>query len=251
MSMEIADSNKRYSKIIVGVLLITTVAVFVTFTLGVMVQKAFSENGAQPMIGGVPYISSNNNSENKPIENRESDNLVSESEVGCDDVFVKQPTEPGEIEIYVTQDNTLPLPLCIDDSDIGLFNDIFDITALVCGGYSPQDTDSVLKLYQCGSYIGEVVLGWTNLGHYTGYPCCCWVEWEATIIDVIDPICLTKSTEEPVVSPACMSIVGSSGWPATCKGVSFSLDIKWEGCHFRTIPASDFQFRGSLTPNEF
>jgi hypothetical protein len=251
MSMEIADSNKRYSIIIAGILVITIVAILVTFTLGVMIQKAISENGAQPMIGGVPYISSNNNSENKLIENRESDNLVSESEYGCDGEFVKQPTGPGAIEINVIQDDTVPLPLCITDDHIGLLDSILDIRAVVCGGYAPQSIDSVLEIWQCGSKRGEVQLSWRELGPYTPYACCCWVEWEADIVDVVGTICLPKSTELPNPIPSCMFIHDASGYPATCKGAEFRLDIYWEGCHFWTIPTSDFQFLGSLTPNEF
>jgi hypothetical protein len=247
--MKIDDSNKRYSMIITGILLITTVVIFVTFTVGAMDQIAFSDNGAQPTTEG-----GNNDSENM-LNNKGDDDLVSESKRGCD---IKMKTEPGTIEVDYELSPCYELPLCFDEqAELDELNRALNITLAVCGGYKPQ-TRSNLSLIQeyCGQVrYGEIDIDWVEYQPADGKPCCCWTYYYAVFTNVPN-ICLIASTQMPTnnILPSCMSLEDPS-WPSSghveSKKVDVDINIYWEGCHFWTIPTSDFQFPGAPTPHEF
>ena len=176
MSMEIADSNKRYSVIIAGILVIMTVAIFVTFTLGVMEQKAFSDNGTHPIMGDVSYISRNITSESFNI--KECDNLVSGSNRGCD---IKMKTEPGAIKVEYKVLECYELPICFDTKqELDEFNNALNITVSSWGGYKPN-TVSYLNLTQewCTLPWGGLIdIDWELLPKQPNDPCSLW-RWKA------------------------------------------------------------------------
>jgi hypothetical protein len=253
MSMEIANSNKRYSIIIAGILVIMTVAIFIAFTMGVLGNKIYSVNGVQP-IGKILDNSGRTISENNLNILKGSDKLVLGSKRGCDIPDMK--TEPGTIDVsWVLNDPTYQLPLCIDEqADIDPFDVALDIFLEICGGYKPS-TDSYVYLDQfwCGTlYDGMIGITWTPLPKQQE-DCCCITRWEGHFVYVED-LCFV-STELPTVTPICMSDPDDDHcpdpWEVDHKLVDVELNLKFEGCHFWTIPASDFQFLGSLTPSEF
>jgi hypothetical protein len=247
--MKIDDSNKRYSMIIVGILLITVLPVFVAFSMGVMGSRVFSDYCAQPIGGGLPEQSGKTDSENTLNNYQGNDKLVTGSKKGCDFPY-DWDTEKGKIDVDIDQDPDYELPLCIKSTtDLTELNNALNITAYVCGGYCPQDDWSQLKLIQCGN-VYWLGIDWTYVGHPTIPPydcCCCWKEWEAEFYYISD-ICLTKSSQLPD-TPSCLPICSHDKvWPDDIKEVELELKIKWEGCHFWTIPSSDFQFPESPTP---
>jgi hypothetical protein len=250
--MKIDDSNKRYSMIIAGILLITVLPIFVAFSMGVMGERVFSDNNSPPIGGGIPQSSRKNNSVNTLNNYQESDELVSGSKSGCaiSDMYTKK----GSIDIIIEEDTSYRLPLCIDGpEDLVELNKALNITLLVCGGYCPQDEDSYLDLDQgtfCGTYRGgKILIDW--IGPTKPGPCCCWDEYTAEFVWVpctSQDICLVSSQLPD--DGACWSKRQPISWGSNglVKPVDIDLEIYWEGCHFWTIPSSDFQFPESPTP---
>jgi hypothetical protein len=245
--MKIDDSNKRYAVIIAGILLITVIPVFVAFALGVMGGRVFTDNGTQPIGGGVPVTSGKNDSVNKLDNHQGNDNLVPGSKSGC--CISDMDTEKGSIDVEVQQDNDYELPLCIDEqSDLNGLNKALNITLIVCGGYKPQCGDSYLWLDQgwfCGEdREGKVYIQWIEIQKPDGV-CCCWKYYEAEF-KYGDKICFVSS-QLPDDIPQCWDRYGEQ-WGDKVKEVDIDLEIYWKGCHFWTIPVSDFQFPESPTP---
>jgi hypothetical protein len=232
--MERYVSNKRSSIYIVGILLIVTIlSIFVVFALGVLDQKFFSDNGAQPMGLGLHHESKEENT----LNNKGNDNLVSGSKFGCDDSIDDMHTVKGNIDVVVDQDSTYEIPLCIkDQDDLAGLNRAINITATVCGGYVPDSmwagtTDSNLILTQCGN-THEIDIVW----HKKMKPailCCCYEIYTAEFV-FKEKICLCSS-QIPLVSPDCLTVSQYDQVWGDYKMVDLDLEIKWNGCHFWTI----------------
>lgn len=224
--MKIDDSNKRYSMIIAGILLITVLPILVAFTLGVLGQKSPSVNSTCP-IGAIANI------QNKT---QGIDELVLGSKRDCD-TPCDWHTKPGSIQYEeISQDCCYELPLCIKgDDDLEGLNKALNITLRVCGGYEPINDSSILYLTQKGTTY-QIYIRWTSIGAPSDATCCCEELWVASF-HYKGQICLISS-QTPDSVPRCCDPIRPQEW--SCKDVDLKFDIYFEGCHFWIIPASNF-----------
>ena len=168
--MKIDDSNKRYSYIITGILILTAVvAIFGAFTLGVMGFALFSDKGVHPVNTGTPYIERNNNSEQifSPSLNSGNDEIVL---IPQSDQLGPAYVKPGSITLK-DFDHLGDLDVNIEDVSG------WSIKAEVMGNYELINSTVYLYQYVNGEYDylngAKLFITWTQTGFVSYWPYVC------------------------------------------------------------------------------
>jgi hypothetical protein len=243
--MKIDDSNKRYSMIIAGIMVLSIVSIFVAYLSAIGGQNLHFSNGFQILgVGTNPRLTEG--SADKHSEDSRNSNPVPVAQnctVGPFD------TEAGEIEIidcnfpYIDEyGNLLPLPLCITNEMAQTWN----WTVRVKGGYEPQDTFGYWPLYgitfwQDKNKDGEPELiqgwniDWTRTVKCDGC-CSCW-EWFGEPAWCGNKVCLDSNQYPTLIGCSgtyCDIQVPDGQTEIPGKEVYMKIDTLWEGCPLDT-----------------
>jgi hypothetical protein len=243
--MKIDDSNKRYSMIIAGILIVSVASVFLAISLG---YGGFKENPNNPFSMEIYANSGKKTWNDGSPGNNKSVSVAQECEI------IDLDTAQGEIKPNTDYTNIpTTLPLCIDDSVV---KDWW-IAYLVCGDYD-------VRKISC-RYYGKIELRNDKDGllgtiymegvEVTDLPCC-WKLVNFTNFDV-DPVngFEIPSNYKPIVDPACNLYMHKDYDHSKGLGKEVDLLIKtwWKGCDqdiqkFRLILAHKNLFLESPTP---
>jgi hypothetical protein len=242
--MKLDDSNKRYSAIIAGILIISVASIFVANLMGLRGYSIRSSSNLQLESAGIPFC--DENSKSGVIEgdshNRTNDVHIAQwCEVDCID------TEPGKIEVHEVYYDNVPLPLCVTAETVDDWYVIVNVT----GGY--EFTDGSIEFYQGKTGAKELVWNDCIQGMYLGYDldsmdvtdqykppdcteecCCCW----KMIKIYVNPSCnnwaCLDSNQMPEICGDCWFEVPPVDLD---KEVMIKIKTEWEGC-----PSPDQQF---------
>ena len=262
--MKLDFSNKRYSNIIAGILVISVASIFLACAFGVWDHKVISNNDPLPN-GVVMSASSGNNI-------MENNHLVIPSGGGflpVHEKITKFFDTEDEGWLYFNQDSIPDVfPLTITQADV----DSWDIIVYSYGGY--QFESGEVDLYQSRSwnkrdYLGTLIYDVDN------------VQWDATVTDAdldfiaagedytVDIITLnftidlaTSPSGEINLDSNNLPSLYDSGWMRVFDGpcpddldkeVIFKEKMTWSGCHnqdqnFRVILAYNCMLRSPELP---
>jgi len=245
--MKIGNSNKSFSIIIAGIIVLTILSIFVAYASEVGGPDRHSSYGSE--ILGISTCSvlpeDNDNIETQEVRKSSPVPVAQECELGPFD------TEAGEIEIiennfpYIDENgNLLPLPICITNEMAQTWN----WTVRVKGGYSPIDTLGYwpgygITVWQDSDkdYELELVQGWnidwTDLGKDPQCDCCSCRLWLAKPAYCGNKVCLDSNQYPEVIGCDCDRIVPHNQDEIPGKEVYVQINTLWEGC-----PLEDQQF---------
>jgi hypothetical protein len=237
--MKLDNSNKRYSKIIAGILVIVTLSIFMAVIIGFWGSSTNEQEGVPSIF---PLNSNFNSGINEP---------TAKGPITWDDVF---DTERGSFRIleagfYDSSDTLIvdleagtgQFPLCIEDTDGYYFN--FLVEAV--GGYIPSDFNpcDYIELYQYKWYgLCDTDLLYKYKIYFDASDWVeeligiCWSEWRGII--PVDNI--KEKVAGSWVDTNCMKF--DSNHKPDCSGtldkwVTVKLKASWEGCN---LPAQTF-----------
>jgi len=214
--MIIDTMERRQSKLIVGILVITVFAICVAFA---------SECGGQYKVKQDDYYLPNSNN---------SSNLIEDSSGNKEIVTVAQgkwitgvDTEKGKIEIVQeVLPNWQVLPLCITDDLL----DPYWVTIKVTGGYHPYD-GWFIDLYQdnWGGKNTKEFVGRIDLIHNKIDSGCCYDIYNITF-DVCGPCIELDSNHFPDIPAGWNLIKDVCGTETLNKLVDIQISTHWYGC---------------------
>jgi hypothetical protein len=249
--MKIDDSNKRYSMIIAGILVISILSIFVAITLGSGGYRVYTQKGTQPHCIGFQSTEYEASERNLP-ENKKVVSVADKCEQTHD-------TKPGCITIEY-KEIPYELPLCITQEEI---NDWW-ILYKVCGGYLPDKKDWIRI---CGSIRYPVLdnYGWIVLDQDktpeggiilmtemeviqdATLPCCCYYVNISGFVLYCNQEIHLDSNHHPT---GCQIVENGPGYDGDLdKLVELDIITNWEGCHldkqeFRIILTQKNYFSG-------
>jgi hypothetical protein len=231
--MKIDNSNKSYSMIIAGILVMVVLSIFMAISLGVRGCSIYVQETAKTQ-----YLAVQSQQRNATESNIPENNMIVSLAEKCEQ---SHDTEPGCI---VKEHKEIPydLPLCITQDVI----DDWWIMYKVCGGYEPEAKNWIWK-------DGRKVIVTNNYG---------WIVLDQTKTGEGGYILITqKEITYDSSLPCCCAYVNLSGFvlycgqdihldsnklPTGCQiyetGTNFDLDkmvdldiiTNWEGCHLDT-----------------
>jgi hypothetical protein len=249
--MKLDDSNKNYSIIIAGILILSVTSIFVANLMGLGGHSIKSSRNLQLESAGLPFSA----------ENSKSNIIEGNSQNGTNDVHVAQscviedvPTEPGKLDIIATNYDNIPLPLCVTPETV----DDWYVDVNVTGGYEfkegkikfyQKDEDGNLELIynDCNPYMylgydlkWEFVTDLYKTEPYEMCECC----WDVIRISVDPTTCnnwaCIDSSETPVIlyeGEECTECSITQFPVDLDKEVTIKLFTIWEGC-----PLEDQEF---------
>lgn len=221
--MKIDDSNKKYSYIITGILILTAVvAIFGAFTLGVMGFALFSDKGVHPVNTGTPYIVRNNYSEQifSPSLNSGNDEIVL---IPQSDQFGPAYVKPGSI-LLKDFDHLGDLDVNIEDVSG------WSIKAYVTGNYDLINSTVYLSQFVNGIYDNlngaKLSITWVETDSVSHWPYVCEAdEWTGTFS-------LWPDCDNPILPHSSYT---PDGVKIDDKKVWFDIDTYAEGCVVFTV----------------
>ncbi|MFX0009768.1 MAG: hypothetical protein ACFE9R_05590 [Candidatus Hermodarchaeota archaeon] len=207
--MEIEEGNKRYSKIIAGILAFTVLSIFMIILLGVGNQKIQAQVNMLPRSAGfqssVGLIDEDQNSGGIVLES-----VAQRGWVDCLD------TEQGYIKV-IDYNFDYPLPLHLSEEELADWYVILEVR----GGYDPLD--GYIDVYQGKEgFKGRLLMDWDYLGFRPS-----WYEyWNVTFKPEGD--IFLDSNQFPVVDHDLFFINKEGEIPG--KDVGFDVWTLWTGC---------------------
>jgi len=215
--MKIVNSNKRYSLIIAGILILSILSIFLAATLDLGNSSNDKNSYLRYMGSGDIYVDNGNNDNVSVAQSQDFDHID---------------TDTGYIDIT---DSYLPetVPLCLDN---GAIDDWF-IEITTCGGYYIRsDITSYVNVLQKkaddGSAYASIGTLNINIADITpaDAPCCCKV-YNLTFTVEDDGCIAVDSNHFPWTG------INADGWSLTKHGCNLNkwveLDVMtyWCGCH--------------------
>jgi hypothetical protein len=222
--MKIDDSNKRYSIIIAGILIVSVASIFLAIASG---YGIFKRNHDIPYRFSMEFPANlNKKAWNDPVPGNIKFVSVAQE---CD--LLDLDTLRGEIKPNTPYTNIPdPLPLCIDDSVVA----DWWIAYLVCGDYDVRKKDC--------TYYGKIEFrndkdGLLGTVYMNGKPVetdlpCCWTLVNFTVFDVYGIGFEIPSNYKPIVDPDCNLFMHKdyNEPPGFNKKVDLKIITYWEGC---------------------
>jgi hypothetical protein len=228
--MKLNDSNKRYTTIIIGILVFFVLSFITACILGFGDNLAYNQNESNRLDVDSP-------SNQVKTGNNEVVSVAQRKSIcGLD-------TEVGSIDII---DSNLPtiVPLCITDATVAPWF----VEVKVIGGYIP--CDGYVNLYQDkAGYIGRLNLDWDIIDQG-----CCYTIYNVTFDVATQCECIhVNSNHFPEVCDGWVLDKKVDGTQYLGKWVDLCLTTKWKGCDeeyqkFEIILAPKWCFRSPQLP---
>jgi hypothetical protein len=251
--MKIVNSNKRYSTIIAGILVISFLSILVAFLIGFGDDNIYKQDGVQRGYIGLPSDSEGDpldigigKHKNVPVAKRDDVviadgidtvpgsftpgpiyiDLDSAHDLDLSDDKILGSDDPSQAYVFplcLKDDSTTPYdmsPWGLADEDylVGWYTDI-----IVCGGYTPEPWDTWIDIDQTKTGKGgRIYIWWVEDETYSG-TCCCEKKYfgvfmVANIDGTDDKVCLDANH-----IPSCQQTLD--------KWVTVKMSSKWAGCN--------------------
>ena len=242
--MKMDDSNKRYSTIIVGILVAFISSIFVANLIGFGGYSFNSSNALQLQSAGIPMYEESNNNLIGGNSSRGENNDVHIAQY-CEVDGLDTVAGSIEYEDHYIDD---PLPLCITPEVV----EDWWVVLKVIGGYEP--TGGNIEVWQKGVLVtnpcyggpGTMYLGWVLADpvdvtdQYNTGPCCCIRYYNLSI----DPslcnnwACIDSNQYPPVCDLGCVITDYEEGMTIPDKDVTLKIWTDWQGCG---MPCQQFE----------
>jgi hypothetical protein len=256
--MNLDNSNKRYSIIIAGILIVIIASIFVAFAFGIGGFKTVYPNYTSQLGVGFPNETEKdastsilgNNADVSIAQRLDPVPLTVGPEAGVIDLLT--PTDVPEVTYSLpTWLDSGTFPLCITESDLSTYS----VVLAVSGGYEPSSDpyDHYFTLKQGWKKYGieMTITQITDESFFetSSYSPCCYDFYLVQFTDifkwvgcdgVIDPspTCIAFDSPQLPVLDGDLSIMYVDNWDPQappCKDVNIEMCSIWTGCHFEII----------------
>jgi hypothetical protein len=234
--MKMDDSNRRYSRIIAGILVLFVSSIFVANLIGFGGYSINSSNALQLQSAGIPMFEESNNNLFGVNSSRGENNDVHIAQ-NCE--IAGLDTEAGSIE-YEDHYIDDPIPLCLTPEEV----EDWWMVVKVIGGY--ELVSGNLEIWQKGSKVynpcytgpGAMYLGWDLAtaedvtDQYSGPGACCCIRYYNLSLDPY--LCnnwgCIESNQYPPECAGCDVIPPQGCGTIPGKDVTLKIWTTWQGC---------------------